>query len=141
MKVRTFFLPFYAVSFFTIIVVMVVWSQTVFCISPWPMFRHDLQHNARSVYPGPDEPVLKWSFQTDGEVYSSPAIGSDDDHQYRSGEHRYQVEPSRTLSRRGNRLCIRNRCHWRGIELGAQRQGGHDAGRRNRSCLDPVRIG
>jgi len=45
--------------------------------SPWPMFRHDLQHTGQSPYLGAPINTLKWKFKTDGWVDSSPAIGSD----------------------------------------------------------------
>ncbi|MFC1607752.1 PQQ-binding-like beta-propeller repeat protein [Candidatus Latescibacterota bacterium] len=45
--------------------------------SPWPMFRHDLQHTGRTHYTGPSKPVLNWSFQTDDGIASSPSIGED----------------------------------------------------------------
>ncbi len=41
------------------------------------MFRHDLQHTGRSPYEGPDQPLLKWSYETSGPIWSSPAIGAD----------------------------------------------------------------
>ena len=43
--------------------------------SPWPMFCHDPQHTGRSPYKGPEKPKLEWSYQTKGEIHSSPAIG------------------------------------------------------------------
>ena len=45
--------------------------------TPWPMFRHDLQHTGRSPYLGAQTANLKWRYATGGLVYSSPAIGSD----------------------------------------------------------------
>src|SRR3972149_157997 len=45
--------------------------------TPWPMFRHDLQHTGRSPYVSVQKPILKWAFQTQGPVTSSPAIGED----------------------------------------------------------------
>ena len=45
--------------------------------TPWPMFRHDLQHTGRSAYAGPETPGLKWSVTTGHFVISSPAIGAD----------------------------------------------------------------
>ena len=45
----------------------------------WPMFHHDLGHAGRSVFSGPRTGAeVKWSYLTGGQVYSSPAIGSDD---------------------------------------------------------------
>ncbi len=46
--------------------------------SPWPMFHHDARHTGRNPYiKGPENSVLKWRFQTGGEIDSSPAIGTD----------------------------------------------------------------
>jgi len=45
--------------------------------SPWPMFRHDVKHSGFSPYTGPGQPVLKWTYQTNDGVASSPAIGPD----------------------------------------------------------------
>jgi outer membrane protein assembly factor BamB len=45
--------------------------------SPWPMFRHDLQHTGRSYYRGPETPVLAWSYLTNEIVDSSAALGTD----------------------------------------------------------------
>ncbi len=78
MKTQAFLLSFCTITIATTMVVLPIWTQTAYGRpSPWPMFRHDLEHTARSLYVGPDEPILKWSLQTGGIVYSSPAIGSD----------------------------------------------------------------
>ena len=45
--------------------------------TPWPMFRHDLQHTGRSPYVSAQKPTIKWTFKTEGPVTTSPAIGSD----------------------------------------------------------------
>ncbi|MDD5556701.1 MAG: PQQ-binding-like beta-propeller repeat protein [bacterium] len=45
--------------------------------SPWPMFRQNMALTGRSSYSGPTVPTLIWSYQTAGDVHSSPAIGSD----------------------------------------------------------------
>ena len=46
--------------------------------STWPMFKHDLNHTGLSPYDtSSNNGILKWKFQTGGNVYSSPAIGSD----------------------------------------------------------------
>ena len=50
---------------------------SIYDAGPWPMFRHDLQHTGRSPYTGPQTPVNKWEFATEGDVSSSPALGSD----------------------------------------------------------------
>jgi len=44
--------------------------------SPWPMFHHDARSTGRSIYVGPESPVLKWKYKT-GDDVSSPVIGSD----------------------------------------------------------------
>ena len=55
----------------------------------WPMFGHDLQHTRYSLSPAPSTNDVLWSYQTGGEVYSSPAVadgrvfvGSDDGQVY-----------------------------------------------------------
>ena len=45
--------------------------------TPWPMFRHDLQHTGRSPYGSIQKPIVKWTFQTQGPITCSPAIGED----------------------------------------------------------------
>ncbi len=45
--------------------------------SPWPMFGQNAQRTGRSPFVGPDTPHLKWSFNTEHRVNSSPAIGAD----------------------------------------------------------------
>jgi outer membrane protein assembly factor BamB len=65
---------------------------------PWPMFHHDLRHTGRSQYVGPDEPTLKWSFATDGTVYSSPAVGADSTIYVGSDDHKlYAINPDGSL--------------------------------------------
>lgn len=44
--------------------------------SPWPMFRHDLNHTARTIYTGPASPTLAWIFTANDGIVSSPTIGS-----------------------------------------------------------------
>jgi outer membrane protein assembly factor BamB len=52
-----------------------VTGATALGITPWPMFRHDLQHTGRSPYLGAQTFHLKWSFSTGGEgIDSTPAI-------------------------------------------------------------------
>lgn len=45
--------------------------------TPWPMFRHDLQHTGQTTYEGPATPEFVWRHGTGDLVYSSPAIGED----------------------------------------------------------------
>jgi outer membrane protein assembly factor BamB len=46
--------------------------------SPWPMFRQNLNHTGVSPYDtSANNGQLKWSFTTDGPIFSSPVIGSD----------------------------------------------------------------
>ncbi len=44
--------------------------------SPWPMSHQNAQHTGLSPFPGPTAPVLKWAFQTSGQVEAAPAIGN-----------------------------------------------------------------
>ncbi|HPZ09793.1 MAG TPA: PQQ-binding-like beta-propeller repeat protein, partial [Candidatus Eremiobacteraeota bacterium] len=46
--------------------------------SPWPMFAHDPAHRGYTKNLGPVKGNLKWFFKTDGEIHSSPVIGSDE---------------------------------------------------------------
>ena len=47
--------------------------------SPWPMFRHDLNHTGKSQYDtSKNNGQKKWEFTTGDYVSSSPAIGPDD---------------------------------------------------------------
>src|SRR5262245_27854355 len=43
----------------------------------WPMFHHYAQPPGRSPMAPPSAGILKWSFRTEGEIWSSPAIGLD----------------------------------------------------------------
>jgi outer membrane protein assembly factor BamB len=44
---------------------------------PWPMFRHDLKHTARSPYTGPPTPTLAWNLTSRDGIVSSAAIADD----------------------------------------------------------------
>lgn len=44
---------------------------------PWPMFRQNISHTGQSSFTGPENPGLKWRYQTESYIYSSPVIGSD----------------------------------------------------------------
>jgi outer membrane protein assembly factor BamB len=55
--------------------------------SPWPMFRQNLNHTGLSPYDTSGNPgKLRWSFTTNYDVRSSPAIGSDGTIYVGSGE-------------------------------------------------------
>ena len=64
--------------------------DTVDDVDWWPMFHHDLNNTGNSSSPtAPEDPVVKWTFQTDFVTHSSPAIvndkvyiGSDDEQFY-----------------------------------------------------------
>lgn len=72
---RTSTLPLLFVSLFLVALPTTLYAQLA--DSPWPMFRHDLQHTGRSASVGIQKSELKWIFQTGGPVTSSPAIGKD----------------------------------------------------------------
>ena len=46
-------------------------------VTPWSMFRCDLQHTGRSPYVGSQTSTLDWKFETGDSVVSSPAIAKD----------------------------------------------------------------
>ena len=52
-------------------------AQAQLASTPWPMFRHDLQHTGRSPYLGPSTPAVKWIYEFDISERSAPAIGAD----------------------------------------------------------------
>ena len=59
------------------IFLMLIYSVSLFAQvadSPWPMFHHDLKHTGYSPLNGPEDPVLYWKFETDGDIASSPSI-------------------------------------------------------------------
>ncbi|MGA1874463.1 MAG: PQQ-binding-like beta-propeller repeat protein [bacterium] len=45
--------------------------------SPWPCKGHDARRTGQSHYVGAQTNALKWSFQTEGSILSSPVIGED----------------------------------------------------------------
>ena len=46
--------------------------------TPWPMFRGNLNHTGLSPYDtSGNDGTLRWKYSTGGDIYSSPAIGSD----------------------------------------------------------------
>ena len=65
---------------------------------PWPMFRHDITHSGQSKYVEPPSVVLKWRYQTGGDIFSSPAIGSDGIIYFGSkDDYLYAINPNGTL--------------------------------------------
>ena len=53
-------------------------TTTPWDYSPWPMYQYDVRHTSRSPYNGPENPVLKWTFDAGGEQNcASPSIGID----------------------------------------------------------------
>src|SRR5574337_519147 len=73
--IKVFALPISFLFFLIIPLSTTLYAQLA--DTPWPMFRHDLQHTGRSPYVSVQKPVLKWTFQTEGPITSSPAIGDD----------------------------------------------------------------
>lgn len=59
------------------IIILPNYSLAQLAQSPWPMFQHDPQHTGRSSFNGPNAPQIKWIYETEEEVSSSPVIGSD----------------------------------------------------------------
>jgi outer membrane protein assembly factor BamB len=45
--------------------------------APWPMAAHDPQHSSGSPFTGSGIPYLKWAYKVEGEIDTSPLIGSD----------------------------------------------------------------
>src|SRR3972149_1355567 len=73
-------ITFFALPTFILFLLTVFLSTSLYAQlaeTPWPMFRHDLQRTGRSPYISVQKPVLKWTFQAQGPVTSSPAIGED----------------------------------------------------------------
>ncbi len=67
--------------------------------TPWPMFRHDLQHTGRSPFLGTQTYSLKWSFDTGGGgIESTPAIDSDGNIYFQAGGAKlYSLDPNGRL--------------------------------------------
>jgi len=59
------------ISIFLSIAIIPIYSQEY---SPWPMFLHDIRHNAQNNHKGPEFPYMKWKYETLG---SSVVIGAD----------------------------------------------------------------
>ncbi len=65
---------------------------------PWPMFHHDTQHTGRSPYTGPNYNTILWTYNTGGEVNSSPAIDENGTIYVGSEDHNlYALNPDGTL--------------------------------------------
>src|SRR5438552_3193761 len=43
----------------------------------WPMFHHDPAHSGRNGIAAPSNGAVQWTFQTEGEIWSSPSVGLD----------------------------------------------------------------
>jgi len=72
-------------------------SAQGFADSPWPMYGHNPEHTHRGVQAPPATNVLKWKFQTNGEVYA-PSIGEDGTIYAGSyDQHVYAINPDGTL--------------------------------------------
>ena len=66
--------------------------------SPWPCFKHDSRHTGLSMYVGAQSNNLKWSRQTDDEIWSSPAIDTDGTIYIGSNDGKiYALNPDSTL--------------------------------------------
>ena len=64
-----------AVLLFSLVAPLITSAQLA--DTPWPMFRHDLNHTGLSPYIGSPDGVERWNFSTNVTVWSSPAIGAD----------------------------------------------------------------
>ncbi|MGC8831399.1 MAG: PQQ-binding-like beta-propeller repeat protein [Thermoproteota archaeon] len=69
--------------------------------SSCPMLTHDSQHTGRSPYLGAQTAELKWRYETEGSIWSSPAIGSDGT-MYIGGIDTYLYAFGRPVIERGN---------------------------------------
>lgn len=65
------------VRFTAVILVLAVTASAQVADSPWPMFRHDLSHTGHTPYTGPAAPTVKWMFQANDGIASSPSVGID----------------------------------------------------------------
>jgi len=52
-------------------------SNPVLNNGPWPMLGHDMRHTGRSTNKEMGGPFLKWQYEMNGYIHSSPAIGTD----------------------------------------------------------------
>ena len=60
----------------TTVITISLFNSVIYPQTPWPMFRHDLQHTGRSLFNASELPDLKWVFPIVTSI-SSPAIGAD----------------------------------------------------------------
>ena len=60
-----------------LILLLAVAASSAAAASPWPTFRHDLQHTGRTPFTGPAEPTVHWTFTVGDAIGSSPTIGAD----------------------------------------------------------------
>ena len=65
--------------------------------APWPKFHQNLQNTGLSPFSGPDQPVLKWSFNTRAPVLSSPAVAADGTVYVSAGDRLFALDPSGKL--------------------------------------------
>jgi outer membrane protein assembly factor BamB len=64
----------------------------------WPVFRQNAMHTGRSPYVGAQTSALKWVFNTNGTVFSSPAIGADGTIYVGSADYNlYAINPDGTM--------------------------------------------
>jgi len=70
--------------------------------SPWPMFRHDLYHSARSQYPAPAPTGTPWKYYIGGSLLSSCAIGTDGTVYVGGDTHLYAINSNGTLKWRSS---------------------------------------
>ncbi|MBU4262669.1 MAG: PQQ-binding-like beta-propeller repeat protein [Proteobacteria bacterium] len=64
----------------------------------WPMFHNNLQHTGRSIYTGPEKGTVLWTYDTGGEVNSSPTIDKNGIIYVGSNDNNlYAVNPDGTL--------------------------------------------
>ncbi|HUT04418.1 MAG TPA: PQQ-binding-like beta-propeller repeat protein [bacterium] len=61
----------------TMITVLAIMVTGALADDVWPMHQMNPKHTGRSPHRGPKSPTIRWTYQTDGEVACSPAIGPD----------------------------------------------------------------
>ncbi|MBP6963896.1 MAG: PQQ-binding-like beta-propeller repeat protein [Armatimonadetes bacterium] len=70
--------------------------------SPWPMFRHDLYHSARSQYPAPTPTGTPWKYYIGGSLLSSCAVGTDGTVYVGGSTYLYAINSNGTLKWRSS---------------------------------------